>query len=212
MLRTRGIDNIALTGITTDVCVHTTMREANDRGLECVLLEDCCGATDHGNHLAALKMVKMQGGVFGVGRSTAFIEAMPEPDSGASALARNDRHEQVVRRAARASRRVDRGSGRLVSRSSGENGAGKWSLVKCIMGFYVPDKGKLVLNGKEETVRNPRDAQALGIGMVYQHFTLVPALTAAENLVVSRADAPSFIDWRKERKGLENFLTGCRSG
>jgi len=88
----------------------------------------------------------------------------------------------------------------------GENGAGKSTLVKCIMGFYIPDKGQLLLDGEEKAVRNPRDAQALGVGMVYQHFTLVPALTAAENLVVSRADAPSFIDWRKERRNLEGFL------
>ncbi len=78
VLRLKGIDNIILTGITTDVCVHTTMREANDRGFECVLLEDCCGATDYNNHLAALSMIKMQGGVFGaVSNSEALLKVLP---------------------------------------------------------------------------------------------------------------------------------------
>jgi len=76
LLHLRGIRYLVLTGVTTDVCVHTTMREANDRGFECVIVSDGTGATDRGNHDAALKMVTMQGGVFGaVASSSQLLEA-----------------------------------------------------------------------------------------------------------------------------------------
>jgi nicotinamidase-related amidase len=77
LLRVRGITHLVLTGITTDVCVHTTMREANDRGFECLLLTDCTGATDYANYEAALQMVTMQGGVFGaIAPSEALLDAI----------------------------------------------------------------------------------------------------------------------------------------
>jgi nicotinamidase-related amidase len=77
ILRERGIANLVLTGITTDVCVHSTMREASDRGFECLLLADCCGATDRQNHLAAIRMLTFEGGVFGaVSDSRSLLEAL----------------------------------------------------------------------------------------------------------------------------------------
>ena len=88
----------------------------------------------------------------------------------------------------------------------GENGAGKSTLVKCIMGFYHATSGQLLVGGREARIADPRDARALGLGMVYQHFTLVPSLTAAENLVISRLDVPGVIDWRAERRALDAFM------
>ena len=77
LLHRNEITHLVFTGITTDVCVHTTMREANDRGFECLLLSDCTGATDPDNYQAALKIVTMQGGVFGaVATSDALLDAL----------------------------------------------------------------------------------------------------------------------------------------
>ena len=88
----------------------------------------------------------------------------------------------------------------------GENGAGKSTLVKCLLGYYQPDEGQILVGDREVTIGRPADADALGLGMVYQHFTLVPAMTVAENLVMSRADVPAVIDWAKERVALEAFM------
>ena len=90
----------------------------------------------------------------------------------------------------------------------GENGAGKSTLVKCIMGYYQADEGGIIVGNKEVTMANPRDAQALGIGMVYQHFTLVPNMTVAENFVMGRSKLPMILDWKSELRQLEEFMAG----
>lgn len=90
----------------------------------------------------------------------------------------------------------------------GENGAGKSTLVKCIVGYQPVDRGAILVDGRECVFASPRDAHALGIGMVYQHFTLVPSMTVAENLVMSRADVPAVIDWKAAFAELEAFLAG----
>ena len=88
----------------------------------------------------------------------------------------------------------------------GENGAGKSTLVKCLMGFQVATAGSVLVNGRQVQIDNPKAAQMLGLGMVYQHFTLVPSLSGAENLVISRRDVPARIDWQKEKQTLDSFM------
>ncbi|WP_421859330.1 ABC transporter ATP-binding protein [Oricola sp.] len=88
----------------------------------------------------------------------------------------------------------------------GENGAGKSTLVKCMMGFNRPTDGELLVNDRQEEISDPVDAQRHGLGMVYQHFTLVPSLTGKENLVISRADTPQVINWAEESRRLDAFL------
>jgi general nucleoside transport system ATP-binding protein len=90
----------------------------------------------------------------------------------------------------------------------GENGAGKSTLVKCIMGYQPADAGRILIDGAPVKIASTRAAQALGIGMVYQHFTLVPNMTVAENLVLARANLPMVIDWTREREELRAFMKG----
>ena len=89
----------------------------------------------------------------------------------------------------------------------GENGAGKSTLVKCLLGYHRADEGAVIVGNTEVEMTNPKIAHAYGIGMVYQHFTLVPNLTVAENLVLSRDHLPAIIDWQAERKALTEFLS-----
>ena len=88
----------------------------------------------------------------------------------------------------------------------GENGAGKSTLVKCVVGYYAPDAGAVLIDGREQSIHSPTVARDLGIGMVYQHFTVVPGMTVAENLLLARGRLPAVIHWKAVRAELEAFL------
>lgn len=88
----------------------------------------------------------------------------------------------------------------------GENGAGKSTLVKCVAGFQRAEEGSILIDGREQDIANPVVARTLGIGMVYQHFTLAPGMTVAENLLLAGGKTPAVIDWKSKRAELKDFL------
>ena len=94
----------------------------------------------------------------------------------------------------------------------GENGAGKSTLVKCMMGFYSPTAGEILVDHQPRSIRSPKDAHHWGIGMVYQHFTSVPAMTVAENLVLARYDRTQVINWKQEYAALQAFMEASPFG
>jgi len=130
----------------------------------------------------------------------------PQPrESGALAL---DTYELTKRFGSftamdRVTMRVEPGS---VHALLGENGAGKSTLVKCVAGFQVAEEGAILIDGREQNIANPIVARALGIGMVYQHFTLAPGMTVAENLLLAGGQTPAVIDWKAKRAELKDFL------
>lgn len=91
----------------------------------------------------------------------------------------------------------------------GENGAGKSTLVKCVMGFHPADEGEIIIHHRAREIASPHDAQKFGIGMVYQHFTLVPAMTVAENLLLPRNNLPGILRWKSEFAKLEEFMAAA---
>jgi simple sugar transport system ATP-binding protein len=88
----------------------------------------------------------------------------------------------------------------------GENGAGKSTLVKCIMGTYRADTGSVLVGAHDVELKNPRQAHALGIGMVYQHFTLVENMTVVENIIMAGEHVPAVVNWKAETQRLEDFM------
>jgi ABC-type uncharacterized transport system ATPase subunit len=91
----------------------------------------------------------------------------------------------------------------------GENGAGKSTLVKALIGFYSADTGQVLVDGREQAIHSPRDAAALGLGMIFQHFTVVPGMSVAENLALAQRDLGAIIDWKAERARLSEFMASA---
>ncbi|MBA4211599.1 MAG: ABC transporter ATP-binding protein [Polaromonas sp.] len=91
----------------------------------------------------------------------------------------------------------------------GENGAGKSTFVKAVVGYHRGDEGSVLIDGREQDIHSPSVARALGIGMVYQHFTVVPGMTVAENLLLARGALPALIDWKAARAELGAFMAGA---
>lgn len=87
----------------------------------------------------------------------------------------------------------------------GENGAGKSTLVKILYGYYRADAGEIRFNGKAAQIRSPHDARQLGIGMVFQTFTLVPALSVVENIALFLPDLPSVLDQKAIAGRMEDL-------
>lgn len=91
----------------------------------------------------------------------------------------------------------------------GENGAGKSTFVKCLVGYYKPDQGSVLIDQREQVIESPTIARQLGIGMVYQHFTVVPGMTIAENLLLARGKLPVVIDWKRAIQELKIFMASA---
>jgi general nucleoside transport system ATP-binding protein len=88
----------------------------------------------------------------------------------------------------------------------GENGAGKSTLVKCVIGYQAPSTGDVLVDDKQVTFDNPRQAHRAGLGMVYQRFTLAENMSVAENMVLTRDPMPKIVNWREELRGLTQFM------
>ncbi|HMN83238.1 MAG TPA: ABC transporter ATP-binding protein [Burkholderiaceae bacterium] len=133
-----------------------------------------------------------------------LIPPMPEP-TGAAAVRTIDLTKRFGAFTALDSVSVSIAAG-SVHALLGENGAGKSTLVKCLVGYYLPDEGSVLIDEREQAITSPQKARALGLGMVYQHFTLVPSMTVAENLVMAKGDAPALIRWGPAREALAAFM------